>query len=233
MAFPIQVSLDPPTMAVVSNFASSVGNIAEILQADTPVLAEIDTGLIAIATALLSIAKAINAQQTTLAGIEAALAIIAESTAPPFKPPTQLVLGVPILTRKGKIVPMPNTQLPNDAIMSFPILTENANGVMVPAPTGDTYSLSAVAPQLNAVIGTATFPPAASPTPSVNVNALVALSNPTNSGGSLTFTLNDSAGLKPFISNPIDIVADATPAELAEGGGIITGSQAVPTAPGP
>jgi hypothetical protein len=50
---------------------------------------------------------------------------------------TSIVLGVPIVRRKGKII-MANYQLANDTVVAFPILAADAAGTLVPAPAGDT-----------------------------------------------------------------------------------------------
>ena len=136
--------------------------------------------------------------------------------------PARLVLGTPIVKKKGRLI-MANYQLANDAIVAFPILTANAAGDLVPAPSGDTYNLTNVASELNAVIGTVDGTPAGAP--SVNVNALVAA---TTVGSPVSFTLNDTFGLKS-VTEMIDIVADVTPTQLEIGTPVVIGSQAVPT----
>lgn len=138
-------------------------------------------------------------------------------------PATRLVLGVPVVTKKGKII-MANYQLANDEIVAFPILTADAAGALVPAPSGDTFSVTSSNPtSLNAVIGTM---PAPSTDPAVVINALVQLSP------GLSFTLSDSAKLTSAVQG-VDIVADVAPTMLEIGSPVSAGTQPVPTAPGP
>jgi hypothetical protein len=100
---------------------------------------------------------------------------------------------------------MANFELNNDAVVTIPILTENAAGAVEPAPSGDTFTVSQNSnpTALQAVIGqTKTGGPA------LVLNALV----PTATD--ITVEVMDSAGLTP-VSLVIDIVADVTAVELA------------------
>ncbi len=194
----------------------------------------------ATAAAVASIARSLNAIATTLAsnesslaGIETVLASIAEAIeSPPSPPLVSLVIGTPFAL-KGKIV-MANFPLESDAVVAWPILAENAAGTVEAAPAGDVFTVVSSSPSLNAVIGTATFPPATTATAAVLTNALVAESDAGNGGGGFFFTVTDSSGLKSATSQLIDIVIDATPVQLAVGTApIVVGSQAVPPAAGP
>lgn len=116
---------------------------------------------------------------------------------------TQLSLGYPTDLRNGVKVMM---QLPNDVARTIPILVENAEGVPVPAPAGDTYSFVSDDPtKLNGVIGTN-----ANGAPTVTINALVRdVPDP-----GVGFTVSDSAGLK-VVHETVIISGNVTPAELA------------------
>lgn len=119
---------------------------------------------------------------------------------------------------------MPNFELPNDEVVTIPILTQNSAGVTEPMPAGDVFTVVSSNPaSLNAVIGTVGTPPA----PAVVINALVALSP------GLSFTVSDSAGLV-VVTQIVDIVADVTPTNIVLDLADATHTaQAVPTAPGP
>ena len=119
---------------------------------------------------------------------------------------------------------MANYELPNDEIVSIPIMTTNAAGVTEPNPAGDTFSVVSSNPaSLNAVIGTM----ADGTTPAVVINALVQVSP------GLTITVSDSAGLAAFTLT-VDIVQDVTPANIVlDVADATKTSQPVPTNPGP
>jgi hypothetical protein len=120
-----------------------------------------------------------------------------------------------------------NIQLQNDEIIEYPIVALDAGGQVVPAPTGDTYSVVNGTPaSLNSVIGTLSAAssdgiPAGSPC--VILNALV----PAATG--ITLTVTDSAGLGLF-NGAVDIVADLVPKNLGLDvtDPVVQGSQAVP-----
>lgn len=239
VALTVTVQFNASTMAAINSMANSLAIIA----AATPSkqLTAIEGSLATIASAVASkgsplaaIVAAMTSEESSLAGIGAALAAIAKTIdTPPPPPPVALAIGAPIAL-KGKIV-MANFQLENDAVVAWPILTTNAGGLVEPAPSGDVFTVVSSNPaSMNAVIGTATFPPATTPAPAVLTNALVAESDPGNHGGGLTFTITDSAGLKSATSPLIDIVVDATPVALDVGTTpVVVGSQPAPTAPGP
>ena len=116
---------------------------------------------------------------------------------------------------------MPNFELPNDEVVTIPIMTQNSAGVTEPMPAGDVFTVVSSNPaSLNAVIGTGT-------TPTVVLNALVQLSP------GLSFTVSDSAGLG-VATQIVDIVADVTPTNIVLDLADATHTaQPVPTAPGP
>ena len=118
---------------------------------------------------------------------------------------------------------MANLQLPNDVVRTIPILANDAAGDVVPAPTGDTFSVVSSNPaSLNAVIGQTV-----SGAPAVVINALVQVSP------GLSFTVSDSAGLAAFTEN-VDIVQDTAPKAIGlDLAGETDAAQPVPTNPGP
>jgi hypothetical protein len=118
---------------------------------------------------------------------------------------------------------MANYQLQNDWVVSVPVVAHDAAGDVVPAPSGDVFSVSADnAASLNVAIGTMS-----NGNPAIVMNALVQVSPGIN------VTLSDSAGLE-VDTFAVDIVQDVTPTAL---GVDFTATehtmQPVPTAPGP
>jgi hypothetical protein len=118
-------------------------------------------------------------------------------------PPRKIALALPIITRNGKI--MANYQLANDVIADIMITTVNANGVLVPAPVGDVFTVVSSDPtKMAAVIGKMPSGPFVG-VPSLHINAL--MKGPFTG---LMATITDSSGLA---ADPalIDIVEDLTP----------------------
>lgn len=115
---------------------------------------------------------------------------------------------------------MANFQLPNDWVLTVPVVTQNAAGAIVPPPPSDTFTVVSNNPaSLQAVMD--------STGKSVVLNALVQVSP------GVSFTVSDAAGLQhpPVL---MDIVADAVPAMTGvDFTGASHTTQAVPTAPGP
>lgn len=175
-------------------------------------------------------AKILATLETIISNEQQILAALTEQTAlinqilgwavsPPA--PTQIVLALPTITRKGVLVP--NYELKDDTVATVPILTTNSAGVVEPPPTGDIFSVTSSNPaSLTAAIGqTAAGNPAVVLTPLVQASP------------GLTFTVSDSAGLK-VATQIVDIVQDTTPTniilDLADA---TTVPQPVPTPPGP
>jgi hypothetical protein len=201
-SFAIQIQLDAPTKQALNSSAAS----------------------------LVMIASAIAAQQSVLAGIEAATAAIAKAvTEPPPPVPVSIRLALPIRSRKGII--MANYELNNDEVDTIPILVDDSAGVPVAPPAGDAFSVvSSIPASLNAV-------PATTPTggPAIAINALVAghLNPAAPAPPDLFITISDSAGLTAFVL-PVDIVSDTTPKAITPDLAHVTHvPQPVPTAPGP
>ena len=118
---------------------------------------------------------------------------------------------------------MPNFELPNDAVTTIPILTQNAVGVSEPPPAGDVFTVVSSNPaSLNAVIGQTSTGIAA-----VVMNALVAQSP------GLSVIVSDSAGLTTW-TQVVDIVEDVTATNVVlDLANATHTTQPVPTAPGP
>lgn len=118
---------------------------------------------------------------------------------------------------------MANYQLQNDWVAVIPIVAHDAAGDVVPAPAGDTFTVSADdAASLNVAIGTNS-----AGNPAVVLNALVPLAS------NVTCTLSDSAGLQVDVFG-VDIVEDVTPTALGlDFTAIEHTMQPVPAAPGP
>jgi hypothetical protein len=138
--------------------------------------------------------------------------------------PTRIVLCIPTRTDlKGN--PMPNFELPNDEVVTVPIQTTNAAGVVEPAPSGDVFTAASSSPSLGVAIGVTAPPLPAGP--AVILTPLVQASP------NITVTITDSAGLK-LATQVIDIVQDVTPKNIILDVADATSvPQAVPTAPGP
>jgi hypothetical protein len=132
-----------------------------------------------------------------------------------------------LVNAKTRRLIVANIQLANDEIIEYPIVALDAGGQVVPAPAGDTYTVTNGTPaSLNSVIGTLSAAsrdgiPAGSPC--VSLNALVATAT------GITLTVTDSAGLGLF-SGAVDIVADLAPKNLGLDvtDPVVQGSQAVP-----
>jgi hypothetical protein len=160
-----------------------------------------------------------NFEAETLARLDTIITFLQAS-----QKPARIALGTPLILRNGKLT-MANIQLANDEILIIPILTDNADGMPVPPPAGDTFSVSSSSPSLSAVIDTTTLVPPG--TPGVKINATVQVSP------GLSFTVADSSGLMAFTQG-VDIVADTTPKLITlDVAHEVVQSQAVPTAPGP
>ena len=115
---------------------------------------------------------------------------------------------------------MANFELANDEIATIPILTDNAAGLPVAPPAGDTFTAVSSNP---ASLGVAVI---ASPA-AVVLTPLVQLSP------GLTVTVSDSAGLSAF-TQIVDIVADATAKAITlDIANATEVPQPVPAAPGP
>jgi hypothetical protein len=127
-----------------------------------------------------------------------------------------------------------NIQLKNDQILTLPIVVDDANGDVVPAPAGDVDTVVSNNPaSLHAVLGATTvaftlnnvsFPVGS---PAAVINALVQVSP------GLSFTITDTAGLVADVQG-VDIVPDTTPTSINTNPANSTSvPQPVPTAPGP
>jgi hypothetical protein len=115
--------------------------------------------------------------------------------------PMKIVLGLPAITSRGKIM---NFELANDTVANIPIHTTNSAGVVVPAPSGDVFSVaSSDSTKLKAEIGT--MPPGAS----VQGVALV-LTPLVQAFPGLSVIISDTSALTSD-TQIVDIVADLTP----------------------
>lgn len=204
---PVQVSFDATTMAKLTGVNNSLASLATSAK----------TGV----EALIAIDASLSSMASIESKIEVSLDSVAKSLAAPPPPvPVKISLALPTRTKKG--IPMPNFELPNDEVVTIPILVDDSSGDPVPAPAGDTFSVTSSSPSLNAIIGAT-----AAGNPAVVINATVKASP------GLSFTVSDSAGLTSF-TQMVDIVPDTTPSaitlDLADATEV---SQPVPTAPGP
>jgi hypothetical protein len=118
---------------------------------------------------------------------------------------------------------MANIQLLNDTVMTLRIVALDAEGTVVPAPAGDTFTVASSNPaSLAAALGAmADGGPAVVLTPLVQVSP------------GLSFTVQDSSGL-PLFTDGVDIVGDDGAKTI---GVDLTATQITaqpaPTAPGP
>lgn len=118
---------------------------------------------------------------------------------------------------------MANYELADDEVLTATILVRNAAGAVVPAPAGDTFSVtSSNAASLGVAIGAD-----ANGAPAVVVTPLVQASP------NITVEVTDSAGLTAF-SQVFDIVQDTTPKAIGlDLANATLTPQAPPAAPGP
>jgi hypothetical protein len=134
----------------------------------------------------------------------------------------RLGLAVPEVTAKGG-GKMANLQLDSDTIATLTILVYDASGAIVPAPSGDQFSVVSSNPaSLGAAIGK-----------DANGNPAVVLTPLVQASPGLSVTVSDSIGLAAFTEG-VDIVEDTVPKAL--GLDLVhaaTASQPVPSAPGP
>jgi hypothetical protein len=142
------------------------------------------------------------------------------------------------------LVQLPNGHfaLNNNQVYWFPLTDRDANGNVVPAPTGDTVSAAsggAHTTSLNFAVGVM---PTGSPTAgaaAVSATPMVVESDAGNSGGGISLVLTDTAGLTEDSATKgilFDIVVPP-PGPAATEGIDVTGefavSQTTPTSPGP
>lgn len=135
--------------------------------------------------------------------------------------PVSIGLALPTLTRNGETVP--NTELKNDTTLTITILTRDAAGATVPAPSGDTFTVASSNPaSLGAAIGT-----------DKNGAPAVVLTPLVQASPGLTVTVSDSSGLTQDVET-FDIVQDLTPTAISlDLADAVTAPQAVPTPTGP
>ncbi len=124
---------------------------------------------------------------------------------------------------------MADFQLLNNEVYDFPIVTRDAAGDIVPANAGDVDSVATTATAIAATLGT--MPGGG---PSCHIVPMVQMSDSTNGGGGLVVTITDSDGL-PMAGVPTFSVSPSlAPASVGiDMTGVVTTSQAVPTATGP
>ena len=117
-----------------------------------------------------------------------------------FRRAKRVSLCLPTIYKRGK--KMANYELPNDWVLTVPIQTKDAAGDVVPAPAGDTFSVSVSDPaSLKGVVGVDE-----NGKPVATFNALVRLAS------NITVTLSDSAGLE-VDTHVFDIVEDTEPTQ--------------------
>ena len=187
--------------------------------------------------ALLHIAPtptSLNFEAVVLAGLDEIITFLqAQKTK---TKPVRIVAGNRLIVVKGHLmVTTPTYTLNNDAIVYTVINVEDAAGTVVPAPSGDTYSITMGPPTaqsgtgnpLNAVIGVVpatlsngTTPPNAG-APCWIYNAL----NMTFSG--VLVTVSDADGETAYMET-VNGVADLAPTTIVAGGRIMD-TQPVPT----
>ncbi len=231
-SFTIQVQFDRASMSVLTSAAQALVSIAaatNLANAANGNLALIASGITSLEPYMAAASKAVDAVASQIGVISGSLDEIAEAIiAPPQPVPVSISLALPTRTVKGVL--MANFELPNDEIVTIPILTDDASGAPVAAPSGDVFSVvSSLPASLNAVIGAT-----ASGAPAVVVNALVAAHmNADPTAPDLFITVSDSAGLSVFVQ-AIDIVSDTTAKAITlDLVNTTETSQPTPTNPGP
>lgn len=117
---------------------------------------------------------------------------------------------------------MPNLEVLNDTVVTIPIQTQDAEGVVVPPKTGDTFSAASSSSSLGVAVAADT-----SGNPTLVLTPLVQASP------GITVTVSDADGL-PQVTLVCDIVPDLTPSNIVlDVAGETTAPQPVPTNPGP
>lgn len=136
------------------------------------------------------------------------------------------------------VLPNGNIELPNNEVTYIALVTRDAAGTIVPAPSGDVDSVATTGPHAASLGAAVTVMPAGSTNagaPAISLTPLVVESDAGNSGGSIGLTLTDTAGLP--MSTPgyvFDIVVNLSPATVGlDTTDTATVTQAIPTAPGP
>lgn len=149
------------------------------------------------------------------ARVNAVLALLSHA------PATRISLQLPMVTRKGTDI-MADFPLQNDKVYTVPIVTLDAAGGAVPAPQGDTFTVTSASASLGAAMGqTASGAPAVVLTPMVQA------------GTGYEVDVSDSAGLSVY-KGLFDIVPDVAPMAVSlDTADATTIAQAVPTNPGP
>ncbi len=131
-AFTIQVQFDAATMAALNSIAASLKT--------TPYT-----------SSLQAIATSLTAEEGAVVAIGTALASIAKSIETPLPPvPISIRLALPSIIKNGR--PMANFELANDEVATIPILVDDAAGTAVPAPSGDTFTAVSSSPSLGVSI---------------------------------------------------------------------------------
>jgi hypothetical protein len=118
---------------------------------------------------------------------------------------TRIALALPVITRNGKIM---NFELTDDTVAAIAIHTVDANGDVVPAPTGDIFTAVSSDPtKMTATIGT--MPSG----PMMGATALI-LTPMVKLASNLTATVTDKAALTMEMLI-VDIVANLTPKAIS------------------
>lgn len=136
-------------------------------------------------------------------------------------PATRISLQLPLVTRKGTDI-MADFPLQNDKVYTVPIVTLDAAGGAVPAPQGDTFTVTSASASLGATLGQTT-----AGAPAVVLTPMV------QAGTGYEVDVSDSAGLSVY-KGMFDIVPDVTPVAVSlDTADATTVAQAVPANPGP
>jgi len=136
------------------------------------------------------------------------------------------------------MLPNGHAALNNNEVYFVPLVDKDAGGNVVPAPAGDTVSAVASG-SFAASLGVAVTVMPGTSNPAVSLTPLVVESDAGNSGGGISITLTDSAGLAEDSASQnvmFDIVVPPPGPAMTEGfdlTGVVSQPQATPTAPGP
>jgi hypothetical protein len=134
-------------------------------------------------------------------------------------------------------LPNGHLALNNNDVYTVALIYRDANGNVVPQPSGDTVSVStagAFAASLGVALGTTS-----DGNPAIVMTPLVVESDAGNSGGSISIVLTDSAGDQEDTATQgllFDIILPPPGPPVAVGmdlTNIAVGTQPTPTAPGP
>lgn len=136
------------------------------------------------------------------------------------KRPVRIYLPLPVITRKGTI--LPNFEIQDDTVATIPIQVEDSAGVVVPPTSGDTFTAISSTPSLGVSVGADS-----------SGNPTLILTPTVQASPNITVTVSDADGLTAA-TLVCDIVPDLSPKTVfIDVAGATTAPQPPPSNPGP